>query len=55
MQITKEDFYQLRAESYSLDDQEVMVRYQNALNWLILKDGVVIRVVGLSGKAGAWE
>lgn len=46
MQISKEDYYRVRAESYPFDDQEAKVRYQNALNWLILKDGVVIREVG---------
>ena len=46
MQISKEDYYRIRAESYPLDDQEAKVRYQNALKWLILKEGIVIREIG---------
>lgn len=46
MEITKEDYYKLRAESYPLDDQEALVRYGKALAWLNVKEGMVVREVG---------
>jgi SAM-dependent methyltransferase len=45
-QITKADFYRLRGESYEQYDPEALVRYRNALEWILLRDGVVIREVG---------
>ena len=46
MEITKEDYYKLRAETYPFDDQEALIRYGKILDWLDLKEGVVIREIG---------
>ena len=44
--ITKADFYRLKGEGYELYDPEAMVRYQNVLRWISLRDGIAIREVG---------
>lgn len=46
MQITKEEFYRMRAESYPLDDQEALLRYGKALPWITFKEKVIVREVG---------
>src|SRR5688500_886176 len=45
-QLTKADFYRLKGEGYELYDPEAIVRYQNVLGWMSLRDGVAIREVG---------
>lgn len=46
MQITKEDFYKARGETYDLMDHEALVRYQNVAKWVSPRDGMVVREVG---------
>jgi SAM-dependent methyltransferase len=45
-ELTKEDFYKIRAESYPLDDPEALLRYERAMRWLELKEGIAVREVG---------
>jgi SAM-dependent methyltransferase len=46
MLITKEEFYKARGETYALDDEEALIRYQNAVRWMTLREGLVVREVG---------
>jgi len=46
MQLTKEEFYRVKGESYELQDREAIVRYENALRWMSLEDKVVVREIG---------
>lgn len=46
MEITKEDFYRLRGKAYLIDDQETLIRYKRSINWIELKESVVVREVG---------
>lgn len=45
-ELSKEIFYQLRGETYSLTDPEALIRYERAMTWLDLKESTVVREVG---------
>jgi len=44
--ISKEAFYQTRAESYPLEDPEALIRYARAMSWIEIKNSIVVREVG---------
>jgi SAM-dependent methyltransferase len=46
MQVTKEEFYRLRDESYPLEDPEAIIRYRNALRWMSPRAEMVVREIG---------
>lgn len=45
-EITKEEFYRVRAYSYPTDDPEALIRYSRAISWLEVRSGLVVREIG---------